>query len=149
MQCRNCGVDLVAGAAFCASCGKPAVQPVVGIAVQGTGEGLEPHIAGLLCYAMGFITGVIFLLLEPYKRSPFIRFHAFQAVFLSLVGLAAYFVLAMVSAILPTIVWPVTWTLGLLLELGFFLLWLFLMYKAYNREQFKFPVIGDLAAKQA
>ncbi len=149
MLCRNCGVDMIAGAAFCPSCGKPAQQLAAVAAATGAGVGLQPHIAGALCYAMGFVTGVLFLLLEPYKRSPFIRFHAFQSIFVSAAWLAAYFALAILSAILPDMFWPVTLTLRLVLDLGFFLLWLFLMYKAYHNQQFKLPVIGGLAVKQA
>jgi uncharacterized membrane protein len=152
MQCKNCGVDMVAGAAFCPSCGKPVEQSLEGAALQSmarTDAGLQPNIAGVLCYVIGIVTGIFFLLLDPYKRSPFIRFHAFQAIFLSIAWFAAFFAVLIFSAILPAVFSRVTWMLHSLVGLAFFPVWLFLMYKAYSNEKFKLPVIGDLAAKQA
>ena len=145
---------MVAGAAFCPSCGKAAGS---GIAKQASstsasataGQGLQRNIAGFLCYLVGFITGIIFLVVDPYKRDHFVRFHAFQAIFLSAACFAVYFVLGIFLVILPGFLWRAAWFLQSLLGLGIFLLWLFLMYKAYNNEEFKLPVIGDLAAKQA
>ncbi len=116
---------------------------------SGIGTSLQPKVAGLLCYLLGFITGIFFLIVEPYKHDRFVRFHAFQSIFLSAVWIALYFALGIFSAIAPYMFWRVMWMLHSLLGLGFLLLWLFLMYKAYNNEQFRLPVIGDLAAKQA
>ena len=152
MQCANCGVDMVAGAAFCPSCGRPAGQPSESSPTRSpasAGAGLQANVAGLLCYLAGFVTGIVFLVVDPYKRSPFIRFHAFQAIFLSIAWFAAYFAVGILSAILPYTLWGLIWVLRSVLGLGFLLLWLLLMYKAYNHEQFKLPVIGELAAKQA
>ena len=68
---------------------------------------------------------------------------------LSAAWFALYFVLVIFSAILSSMLWRVMWMLDSLLGFAFFLLWVFQMYKAYNKEEFKLPVIGDLAAKQA
>ena len=154
MQCPNCGVDMVAGAAFCSGCGKPAGQPTVPgqMAMVGSadaGLGLQPNMAALLCYPVGFISGIFFLAVDPYKRDPFIRFHAFQSIFLSVAWFAVYFLVGIFATIMPYTFCLVTVMLHSVLGLGFFLLWLFLMYKAYHREQFKLPIIGELAAKQA
>jgi uncharacterized membrane protein len=154
MRCGKCGVEMVAGAAFCPSCGKAAGQSLVATESASplpavTGPGLQPNIAGLLCYVVGFLTGIYFLVADPYKRDPFVRFHALQSIFLSIVWFAVYFAIGMLTAIMPYTFWQVAWMLHSLLGLAFFLLWVFLMYKAYNHEQFKLPFIGDLAAKQA
>jgi uncharacterized membrane protein len=154
MRCENCGVELVPGSAFCPSCGRPAesspVAPAIGTPASGrVSAGLEPNVAGFLCYLVGFITGIFFLVADPYKRDHFVRFHAYQAIFLSAAWFAVYFVLTVLLAILPGMLWSVAWFLHSLLGLGFFLLWLLLMYKAYNHQQFRLPVIGDLAARQA
>ena len=149
MQCPNCGVEMVAGAAFCASCGRPAVPTAAVAQGVATGAGLQSNIAGLLCYVVGFISGIYFLVADPYKRDSFVRFHALQSIFLSIVWVAAYFAIGMLTAIVPYSLWQVVWMLHSLLGLAFFLLWVFLMYKAYNHEQFKLPFIGELAAKQA
>jgi uncharacterized membrane protein len=149
MRCTNCGVDLVEGSAFCASCGKPAGQSSAATPSAVKGTGLPPNIAGMLSYLLGFITGIFFLVVDPYKRDSFVRFHAFQAIFLSIAWFAAYFVVGALISIAPYTFWQLAWMLHSLLSFAFFLLWVFLMYKAYSHEQFKLPFIGELAAKQA
>jgi len=109
--------------------------------------------AALLTYIVGFITGIIFLVLEPYKRDPFVRFHAFQSIFLSAAYILVFIAWGMVSGALFFATLGVMWQLLLvgwiLLRLAFFVLWLFMMYKAYHNERFMLPVIGPLAASQA
>ncbi len=143
---------MVAGAAYCPSCGKPAPPATQTGSTQpslASLEGLQPNVAGLLCYLAGFVTGIFFLVVDPYKRDRFVRFHAFQSIFLSVAWFALHFALGVFLTILPGMLWRMGWMLHSLLGLVFFFLWVLLMYKAYNHEQFKLPVIGDLAAKQA
>ncbi len=145
---------MVAGAAFCPSCGKPAASSLVAVPSGGSvpasaSAGLQPNVAGALCYLAGFITGIVFLVADPYKRDRFVRFHAFQSIFLSVAWFVAYFALEVLLTILPGMLWRLAWFLHSALGLAFFLLWLFMMFKAYSNEQFKLPVIGDLATKQA
>ncbi len=99
---------------------------------------MEPNIAGALCYLVGFITGIIFLLLE--KENRFVRFHAMQ----SIVTYGFFFVLGFVLSFIPIIGWLISL---LLAPLGF-ILWILLMYKAYRGEMFKLPVVGDFAEQQ-
>ena len=109
--------------------------------------GMQENVASALCYALGFITGILFLVLEPYNRNRTIKFHAWQSIFYSV----AYVILNILIGFL----WAATWAWGsmfmlwTLVRLGFFVLWIVLMYKAYNNQRFKLPVIGDLAEKQA
>jgi uncharacterized membrane protein len=110
---------------------------------------MQPNVAGAPCYLMGFLTGILFVAVDPYKRDRFVRFHAFQAIFLSVAWFAVYFVLGIFLTLLPGLLRQLGWMAHSLLGLAFFLLWVFLIYKAYNNEQFKLAVIGDLAAKQA
>ena len=145
MQCVNCGVDVVAGSAFCASCGKPAIA---GQAVPMTSS-LPPNVAGLLCYVAGLVSGIVFLVMDPYKRNHFVRFHAFQSIFLNVAWVGLYLVLGIAFAILPGALWSVNLMVHSLLSLAVFLVWLLLMYKAYGNERFKLPVIGELAERQA
>lgn len=153
MQCEYCGVDLMAGAAFCASCGKPARSSGDlsddGASLAAAGTTLQSNVAGSLCYLLGFLTGIFFLVTDPYRRDHFVRFHAFQAIFLSLAAIAALFMVFIVLAIVPESLRRVFRLLYAAFGLGAFLLWLVLMHKARNREQFRLPIIGDLAAKQA
>ncbi|HEV2418667.1 MAG TPA: zinc-ribbon domain-containing protein, partial [Terriglobia bacterium] len=86
--CPKCGTQVDAGAAFCKSCGASTGGLWSGgaAAPPPPGAGSTPmtsNVAALLTYILGFITGIIFLVIEPYKRDPFVRFHAFQSIFLS------------------------------------------------------------------
>jgi len=146
------------GATKCAACGAMAGAPVAAAAPPAAGsEGLTRNVAGALAYILGIITGVVFLVIEPYKRDKFIRFHAFQSIFYW----GVCFVFWMIWSF---VVVGMLFSGGLgggmglfsfiglifnLIRLAMFLGWLFLMYKAYNNEEFKLPVIGDIAAKQA
>jgi uncharacterized membrane protein len=110
-----------------------------------TETGLEPKVAGLLCYVLGWVSGLVFLFLE--KKDKFVRFHAIQSIIvfgaLSVVG----FVLGMLTLV------PFVWILFLILSyiIGAFalVLWIVLMIKAYQGEKFKLPISGDIAARNA
>jgi uncharacterized membrane protein len=106
---------------------------------------LKPNIAGMLCYPLSFITAVLFLLLKPYNKDQFVRFHAFQSIFFFLV----LFGLNIVIGVLSIFFWP----LGNLLSPGLKLIGfggtIWLMYQAYQGIKFKLPVIGDMAENQA
>jgi uncharacterized membrane protein len=160
--CTKCGSVVSDGASFCSVCGSPismVTSPVAPppppppMAPMGAASaGMTSNVAGALAYLFGLVTGIIFLVLEPYKRDPFVRFHAFQSIFLN-VALIIFgivwsniIVMGMLSL---GFLWTIFSLIGTLVYLAFFLLWLFLMYKAYNNETFKIPVIGDIAAKQA
>src|SRR5699024_83642 len=97
--------------------------------------GLDQNIAGLLCYLCWFITGIIFLLIE--KENRFIRFHAMQSIAVSVV----LFVASIVLSFIPII----GWLIGLLLMPISLILWIFMMYKAYNGEHYKLPIVGDFS----
>jgi uncharacterized membrane protein len=114
---------------------------------------MSSNVAGLLTYILGFITGIIFLVIEPYKNDKFVRFHAFQSIFLSVAWIGfrilwGYIVMGMIWGPFSGL-WALLGLISMLVSLGFLACTLFLMYKAYNNERFKLPIIGDLAAKQA
>jgi uncharacterized membrane protein len=118
-----------------------------------TSTGLDENVAGALAYLLGFVTGVIFLVVESDNR--FVRFHAAQSIVVSVAAIAISFALGIVGTILafiPRIGFVFSGLVGLLgslLSLAFFLLWLFLMYKAYSHERFELPVVGGVAANLA
>ncbi len=89
-------------------------------------------------YLLGFITGVIFLLVE--KQSKVVRFHAMQ----STVLFGGIFVLNIALGFIPILGWLV----GLLLSLASFVLWIVCMWKAFQGEMYKVPFVGDIAEKQ-
>ncbi len=103
------------------------------------GTGLEPNVAGLLCYLFGWISGLIFFLIE---KDDFVRFHAMQ----SIIVFGAITVLSIIFGILFMVPF-VGAILGAILWIGTLILWILLMVKAYQGERFKLPVAGDLAEK--
>lgn len=118
--------------------------------------GIDKNIAGVLCYILGWITGIIFLFIE---KNSFVKFHAWQSIivfgaitviqlfikimaaffgFLSLAlgGFAIIFV--SIITFISTVIW-----------IGSFIIWVILMVKAYQGEKFKLPLVGDFAEKNS
>ncbi|WP_284141614.1 hypothetical protein [Virgibacillus sp. LDC-1] len=103
-----------------------------------TATGMDQNIAGLLCYLAWFITGIIFLFIE--KENQFIRFHALQSIIVSI----GFFVINIVLTAIPII----GWAIGLLLTPLYVVIWLLMMWKAYQGKLFKLPIAGNMAEKQ-
>jgi len=127
-------------------------QPQYGQPAPAAG-GMEDNVASALCYLFGLITGVLFLVLEPYNKNKVVRFHAFQAIFFSIgaivLNIGFSIVFSILRHFLPFSMWMIFSLASLGLSLALMGGWAFLMYKAYNREMFKIPFLGDLAEKQA
>jgi uncharacterized membrane protein len=145
--CSACGAE-VSGAAFCPKCGAAqgaAAAPVAAAAPATTG--MDENVAGLLSYILGWITGLIFFLID---KRPFVRFHAAQSILLSIAIFVVYFGVAIGFGIFRMIglgffalfIYPI-------IGLAVFVLWIFLMYKAYQHEKFMLPVIGGIAQNMA
>jgi uncharacterized membrane protein len=117
-----------------------------------SGTAMSSNVAGLLTYILGFITGIIFLVIEPYKNDKFVRFHAFQSIFFNVAIIVFWIAFSIVASVLGVVslgfLAVLMGLLGLLISLAILAYWIFLMYKAYNNELYKIPFIGDLAAKQ-
>ena len=159
--CASCGSEVQGK--FCAKCGAPSGAAAAGSAVPpppgstytpapAASAGIEENVAAALCYLLGVLTGILFLVIEPYNRNRLIRFHAFQSIFTWIAAIVVGVVLSIISYVfvaIPFIGWLIYILLWTIFSLGIFALWLFLMYKAYNRERFVLPVIGPLAEKQA
>ncbi len=98
------------------------------------------------------IPAIVFLLIEPYNRNRFVRFHAFQCLFTAVAFVALQVALLILSSILhliPVLGWIITALLWPLFGLAAFILWILLVVKAYQGQMFKLPIVGDLAEKQA
>ena len=154
--CTKCGAQ--AEGRFCPNCGAPLAEAAAGSSPTGAApqiapaEGLSENLASALCYLLGFITGILFLVLEPYSRNRTIRFHAFQSILFSVAIAVIWFVWGIVSSGLMAIPFIGVVLSGLLaaaISLGTLGCWLFLMWKAYNGQRFVMPVIGPFAEKQA
>lgn len=140
--CGRCGSQVADGAPFCPQCGAP-----VGIAAPVApgpvvGSGLQENVAGLLCYVLGWLTGLIFLLID---KRPFVRFHAAQ----SIVVFGALFVIRLVlsfgflsSGVYTFGLWGI---ISLVVSLITLAAWIILMIQAYQGKLFEVPVAANLA----
>src|SRR4051812_37778138 len=145
--CTHCGNKLKDGANYCEQCGKAVGADAPSPAPASSGfknEPLPDNVIALLCYALGLISGIILLNLDPYRNDPKLRFHAWQSIYfgglwLALPILQRVVVVGMVSF------WA---TMGLL-HLLFFIVWIVLMVKSDNGEIWKLPVLGNLAQQRA
>lgn len=118
---------------------------------QPAGTAMADNVAGALCYVLGLITGIIFLVMAPYNQNKAIRFHAFQSIFLNVavIGVDILFgivfsIMVRISGIffLGGIFWPI-------FGLCCFILWLVLIIQTYQGKTIVLPVIGRLAQQQA
>ncbi|MFC1971868.1 DUF4870 domain-containing protein [Chloroflexota bacterium] len=107
--------------------------------MEKTSIGLDENVAGLLCYVLGWISGIIFLLIEP--KNNFVRFHAIQ----SIVVFATLNIAAFIVRVIPLLGAVLAWIIGVL---GF-ILWIVLMIKAVQGAKYKLPWAGDFAEKRA
>ncbi len=133
---------------FCSQCGAAMEGAVCGKCAAGrqstdsTGGQLEENVAGALCYTLGGVTGAVFLLLEPYNRNRNIRFHAFQSIFLTVATLLVYYA---VGILLP---FGLSILVAPFLLLAAMAVWLYIMWRTYQKDRLVLPIIGPMAEKQ-
>jgi uncharacterized membrane protein len=151
--CPNCGNQIPVGASACPVCAGTAqtVPPAASYSAPNASAqtqvgGLTENVAGALAYVT-LIPPVLFLLLEPYNKNRFVRFHSFQCLFLCVAFIVLGFGLAIIGMI--PVIGLITLPLHLVIWLGAFVLWIILVMKAFQGQKFKLPVIGDLAEQQA
>jgi uncharacterized membrane protein len=146
--CTKCGTEVAAGTAFCTKCGAAqAGEVVVAPATQAAASGMSENVAGLLCYLVGWITGLIFFLID---KRPFVRFHAAQ----SMVVFGGLHIISIALGMM--------FGMGMMFHGGFggfgmgaalyglinlvgFILWILLMVKAYQHEKFEVPIAAGIA----
>jgi uncharacterized membrane protein len=110
------------------------------------GAGLADNVAGALAYVT-IIPAIVFLVVEPFNRKRFVRFHSFQCIFFWVAWMVLWIVLSIIAHI-PFLGWA-TYLIWPLISLIGFIIWLILVLKAYQGQMFKLPVIGDMAEQQA
>jgi uncharacterized membrane protein len=135
--CSGCGAQMADGATVCAACGKS--QVAAPAAAAPAASGLNDNVAGLLAYF--FIPAILFLVLEPFNRNPFVRFHAFQGLFLGLVSIVGHTILTFIPVL--------GWIILPFFSLAIFILAVVAAIKALQNQKWHIPVIGDMAEKQA
>ena len=149
--CNMCGAQIADGTTTCSACAsRVATVPPVPQASASTG-GMTDNVAGMLAY-FTFIPSIIFLVIEPYNRSRFVRFHSWQNLFFcgALVALwIAYLIMAIVFAFIPILGHVINLLIWVTLFFGEIAVWLILVIKANGGQMYKLPFIGDLAEKQA
>jgi len=149
--CSTCGAQIPDGTITCAACASravPAGGPAVATASAG---GMADNVAGMLAY-ITIIPAILFLVLEPYNRKPFIRFHAWQNIFLHVAAVALWIilmVLTVAASIIPIVGHLIVMLLGFVVWIGLIVVWVILLIKANAGQMYKLPFIGDLAEKQA
>lgn len=114
--------------------------------------GMTENLAGALCYLVGFITGILFLVLAPYNQNRNVRFHAFQSIFLSIAWFVLWIVVGIIMIffhLIPFLGFFIGLVLRFTLGIGGFILWLYMMFKTYNGEKVILPVVGPMADRQA
>jgi uncharacterized membrane protein len=144
MFCSKCGAENPDGAKFCSKCGAELGAPakLSEAAAKPEAEsstGMSANVAGLLCYVLTWVTGIIFVVLE--KKSTFVKFHAWQSIM-------TFGVLTVAELILAWIPF-VGWILSILIGILMFVLWIILMIQAGTGKMWKVPWAGDWAEKQA
>lgn len=144
--CNMCGAQIPDGTTTCAACAgrMPAGGPPV--AATAPAQGMTDNVAGMLAY-FTIIPAIIFLVMEPYNRNRFIRFHAFQCLFFAVAWTVLWIALSIFAHIpflgwLSILIWP-------LILLAGFIVWIILVIKANQGQMYKLPFIGDMAEKQA
>jgi len=143
MFCSKCGAENPEGVKFCSKCGAGlgvAATPTEGAAAPEaeSSTGMSANVAGLLCYVAGWITGIIFVVLE--KKSIFVKFHAWQSIMTFGVLTIAYLIFSWIPF--------VGWILSILIGILMFVLWIILIIQAGSGKMWKVPLAGDWAEKQ-
>jgi uncharacterized membrane protein len=115
----------------------PQYTPVPPQAAQ---SGLSDNAAGALAYVT-IIPAIVFLLVEPYNRNSFVRFHAWQCIFLGVAAIAIQIVLGIIPV--------VGWIILPFASLGILIVWIIALVKAFKGERYQLPIIGKYAAQQA
>lgn len=141
--CNMCGTQIPDNATVCANCAaRIPPRPATAVPIQG----MSDNVAGMLAY-ITIIPAIIFLVLEPYNRNRFVRFHSFQCLFFAAAVLVIHFGLGVLTVV--PFMGVLTFPLHMLVNLGAFILWIILLIKANQGQVYKLPFIGDLAEQQA
>jgi uncharacterized membrane protein len=150
-HCTKCGTAVADNAAFCGKCGAaqaPQAAPSAAPPLATAHSEMAENVAGALCYALGWITGLVFYFVD---KRPYVRFHAAQSIVVfGAITILHEFLRNFFGFSVVTGGWTgftLGYTLWRLLHLVGFILWILLMVKAYQGERFRIPVAADFAEK--
>lgn len=139
MVCPSCNTETGSNSTFCPNCGTNTATGAAA-AIPAQQGGLSETAAGAIAY-LTIIPAIIFLVMEPYNRSSFVRFHSWQSIFLGVTAAVVHTILAVIPII--------GWLLLLPVSLAFLALWILVIVKASRGERYKIPFIGNFAEQQA
>jgi len=147
-SCPHCAAQMPETAVFCPGCGLPLQTETH---AQGKVGPFPENVVGALAY-LTFIPAIVFLLVEPYSKNRFVRFHSVQCLLLG--GAAILLAIALKLASVVLFIIPVLGPLLVVLvstvvALAVIVIWLVLLIKAFQGEMFKLPLLGDIAGQQA
>lgn len=140
MQCTRCNTTMNPGDLACPNCGATVASSGGAAVAAIPSSGLSNNTAAALSY-LTFVPAIIFLVMEPYNKVKFIRFHAFQCIGLTVAAIVVH----TVAMLIPVIGWVLT----PFISLAFLGIWLYAIMKASKGEWLKLPIIGPFAEKQA
>lgn len=144
MFCEKCGTDMNENKT-CPVCGAEGKAPSAATA-QSSGNTLQENLAGLLCYLFGWITGIVFIILD---KRPSVRFHAMQSI-VTFGGLSLLtFIFNRIISVFPYTIWRLLSGINSLIALLILVLAIFLMIQAYKGKQYRLPYVGPIAEKLA
>jgi uncharacterized membrane protein len=112
--------------------------------MNGESQRPQANVIAALTYLLGFVTGLIFLYLEPYNQDDFIRFHARQSIGFSIAWFAIAVIFGVFIAVLPRGLGALLNFLLTLIDIALAVFWVFLMYKAFNGERYRIPELADV-----
>ena len=152
--CSACGAEMGADMKFCAKCGATAgggAAPVAGAQSGGSSGGEvsaeNRNLMGALSYLL--IPAIIFLVVEPYNKDRYIRFHSWQSILFAAATFVINISLTILGMILSVVgIGLILFPISMLFSLGVLVLWVFLLIKAFQGQEYKLPVIGEMAAKK-
>ena len=142
--CTGCGNEVASDVAFCPKCGKSVSEAAAGstaVAASPT-AGIQENVAGLLCYVVGWLSGLVFFLID---KRPFVRFHAMQSIVLFGCLFVLHYVFIWGGFFGSILGFAFVALLSSLLGLVTLICWILCMVKAFQGQRFKLPIIGDLA----
>lgn len=141
--CASCGAEV--RGKYCEQCGAALDSPeaVIRLSNEESASQLPENVAAALCYFLGFLSGIFFLLWPAYHNNRKVRFHALQSILFS----AFYLVLVFtVGVVLPP---ALSQILAPVIQLGSLGIWLHIMWRVYHGHEVELPVLGQAARKQA
>ena len=169
ISCPQCHAEMPDNVAFCPGCGRrtwvpgqeasqtttsrPAIR-AIDTPAEDTSAVIFPsrpkdNFIAASAYVT-FIPAIFFVLMEPFKRNRFVRFHAFQSIFLAgatILAAIAMRILYSLLVLIPVMGYLMAWLTSTVVLLGWVILWLVLLVKAFQGEAFRLPWIGTLAEK--